>query len=237
MALCPRLEHVGVARSGGFAELCLVPAANVVPLPDDVDLDEAALLDCTAVAVHAVHRVTVPAGARVTVLGTGAIGLAVAQVARASGAGRVTVVGRRSEPLALASRLGADETIRLDAGIEPRRDAEVVFETAGGSDILVRAAAAAAPGASIGLVGESFGEQVLDFADAMQRELTFAFVWSHGSWRGRSEYGRALDLVASGRVSLAPAITHRFRLPAIADAFAAADERAVSGAIKVLVEP
>jgi 2-desacetyl-2-hydroxyethyl bacteriochlorophyllide A dehydrogenase len=237
MALCPRLEHIGVARGGGFAELCVAPEANLHRLPGGVGFDEAALLDCVAVAVHAVHRVPIPAGAAITVLGTGAIGLAVAQVARAAGAGRVTVVGTRAEPLAIAKRLGADEIVNLGAGRKPKPDAEVVFETAGGRNLLSRAAAAAAPGAKVGLVGETFQPQELDAADAMQRELTFAFVWSYGSWDGRSEYERALDLVAAGRVSLAPCVTHRFPLAEIADAFAAADDRIRSHALKVLVEP
>jgi L-iditol 2-dehydrogenase len=236
-ALCPRLEHIGVARSGGFAELCLAPEANLFPLPDGVPDEEAALLDCAAVAVHAVHRVPVPAGARVTVLGTGAIGQAVAQVARARGAGSVTVVGTRPEPLALALTLGADATLDISAGDRPAADAEIVYETAGGDGLLQRAADAAAPGASIGLVGESFEPQTLDVAAVMARELTFAFVWSHGSWRGRSEFERALELVAAGRISLAPLVTHRFALVDIGDAFAAALDRRRSGAVKVLVTP
>ena len=237
MALCARLEHLGVVRSGGFAELCLAPAANLFLLPLDVGFDEAALLDCTAVAVHAVHRVPIPAGARVTVLGTGAIGQAVAQVARASGAGRVTVVGTRSGPLELARSLGADRTVDLGSGETPPADADVVFETAGGDGLLERAVATAATGASIGLVGESFDEQALDLASAMPKELTFAIVWSYGSWGGRSEYRRALDLVAAGRVSLAPVVTHRFRLRSLVEAFDTARDRARSGAVKVLVEP
>jgi threonine dehydrogenase-like Zn-dependent dehydrogenase len=71
----------------------------------------------------------------------------------------------------------------------------------------------------------------------MARELTFAFVWSHGSWRGRSEFERALDHVAAERISLAPLVTHRFALVDIRDAFAAALDRRRSGAVKVLVTP
>jgi 2-desacetyl-2-hydroxyethyl bacteriochlorophyllide A dehydrogenase len=236
-ALCPELEHIGVARSGGFAELCLAPAGNLYPLPAVVGYEEAALLDCAAVAVHALHRVPVPAGARVTVLGAGAVGLAVAQLARAGGAAHVTVVGTRPGPLALAARLGADATVDLSAGGRPPPGAEVVFETAGGRDLLQRAAAAAGPGAAIGLVGESFEPQILDAASAMARELTLAFVWSYGSWGGRSEYAWALDLVAAGRATLAPAVTHRFPLERIGEAFDAALDRARSGAVKVLLEP
>ena len=86
-ALCPRLEHLGVARPGGFAQEVLAPAANLHRLPDGVSFAEGALLDCVAVAVHAVHRAPVPAGAHVAVSGTGAVGLATAQVARAAGPG------------------------------------------------------------------------------------------------------------------------------------------------------
>ena len=42
-ALCGRLEHIGVARSGGFAELCLAPAENLYLLPPEVSDDEGAL--------------------------------------------------------------------------------------------------------------------------------------------------------------------------------------------------
>lgn len=236
-ALCARLEHIGVARSGGFAERCVAPAENLFRLPEHVPVEEAALLDCTAVAVHTVNRVPVAAGARVVVLGAGAIGQAIAQVARESGAGSVTVVATRPGPLELARRLGADATVDLSAGEEPPHDAQVVYESAGGADLLARAIDAAGAGGTIGVVGESFEPQTLDPVRAMSGELTIAFVWSYGMWEGRSEYGRALDLVAAGRIRLAPLVTHRYPLTALADAFEAALERRRSGAVKVLVTP
>ena len=188
----------------------------------------------TAVAVHALRRVPVPAGARVVVLGAGAIGQAVAQLARLSGAGRVTVVGRRPGPLAAARSLGADETVDLGAGEPPPENADVVFETAGGAGQVGRALAAAGPGGSIGIVGESFEPESIDPAGAMPRELTIAFVWSHD---GRSEYLRALTLAGSGQATLAPIVTHRYPLAELSAAFEAALDRGRSGAIKVMVTP
>jgi L-idonate 5-dehydrogenase len=176
-----------VALPGGFAEQLLAPAANLHRLPDGVSSEEGALLDCVAVAVHAVHRVPIPAGAHVAVSGTGAVGLALAQVARACGAGRVTVVGTRPGPLEVARSLGADVTVDLSAGQERPRDAEVVYETAGGAGLLERAAAMAAVGGALGIVGEHFGRDELDVGAAMARELTIAFVWSYGTHGGRDE--------------------------------------------------
>jgi 2-desacetyl-2-hydroxyethyl bacteriochlorophyllide A dehydrogenase len=232
-ALCVRLEHIGVARAGGFAELCVAPVENLFPLSPAMSDDEGALLDCAAVAVHALARVSVVPGARVVVLGAGTIGLAVAQLARNAG-GHVTVVGTRRVPLEIALAAGADDVIDLGAGDQPPTDADVVFETAGGPTLLERAMAAAAPGATIGLVGESFGAQSLDPAHVLPRELTLAFVWSHD---GRREYERALELAERGDVRLSPAITHRFPLARLDEAFATASDRARTGAIKVVVTP
>ncbi|MGH3136309.1 MAG: zinc-dependent alcohol dehydrogenase [Gaiellaceae bacterium] len=232
-ALCDELEHMGIARPGGFAELCLAPALNLFPLPPEVSDDEGALLDCTAVGVHALARVPVARGARVVVLGAGAIGLSVAQLARLEG-GHVTVVATRPRPLEVALELGVDEVVDLGAGEEPPTDADIVFETAGGPTLVERALAAAGSGATIGLVGEAFGPQPLEPAAVLPRELTLAFVWSHD---GGAEYARALELAAHGEVRLAPAVTHRYPLSELDRAFEAASDRARSDAIKVIVTP
>lgn len=233
-SLCPTLEHIGVARGGGFAELCIVPAANLYTLPASLSYVEGALLDCTAVAVHALHRVPVGPGNRVVVLGAGAIGQAVAQAAKAAG-GHVTVVGTRATPLALARDLGADAVVDLGAGDGPPAGADVVFETAGGPGLLERAAAAAGPGGRVGLVGESFERAELDVSQAMSQELTLAFVWSYDTFDGEDEYASALELARSGTVSLEPIVTHRFELESIVEAFETASDRARSGAVKVIV--
>jgi threonine dehydrogenase-like Zn-dependent dehydrogenase len=232
-ALCVRLEHLGVARSGGFAELCLAPAENLHVLPPEVSDDEGALLDCTAVAVHALARVPVAPGTDVTVLGAGAIGLAVAQLAKLLGA-RVTIVATRRAPLEVALALGIDHVVDLGAGEDPPTQAEVVFETAGGPTLLERALAAAGPRATIGLIGEAFDAQPLEPASVLPRELTLAFVWSHD---GRAEYERALELAARGEVRLGLAVTHHYPLSELEEAFATACDRDRTGAIKVVVTP
>jgi 2-desacetyl-2-hydroxyethyl bacteriochlorophyllide A dehydrogenase len=232
-ALCVRLEHIGVARSGGFAELCLAPAENLYLLPPEVSDDEGALLDCTAVAVHALARVPVAPGARVTVLGAGAIALAMAQLAKLS-EGHVTMVATRRAPLDVALALGVDDVVDIGAGEDPPTDADVVFEAAGGPTLLDRALAAAGPGATIGLLGEAFDAQRVEPASVFPRELTLAFVWSHD---GRAEYERALELVARGDVRLASAVTHHYPLSELEEAFATASDRSRTGAIKVVVTP
>jgi threonine dehydrogenase-like Zn-dependent dehydrogenase len=79
------------------------------------------------------------------------------------------------------------------------------------------------------------GPQTLDTSTAYRKELTLRWSNSYSTWNGVSEYAIALDLLASGRVRAEPLLTHHFPLEQIGEAFAAADDKRRSGAIKVLV--
>jgi threonine dehydrogenase-like Zn-dependent dehydrogenase len=116
--LCSRgLPHVcrergllGVHRPGGFAERVAVPADALHVLPEGVEWEAAAMIEPLANALHAVRRVPDIRGARVAVIGAGAIGLLCLLVARRLGAAEVTVVDPSPGRLGTATRLGADAT-------------------------------------------------------------------------------------------------------------------------------
>jgi L-gulonate 5-dehydrogenase len=94
---CPEFKFVGVRMPGGcFSEKVAVPRQKVIKLPKAMKDEEGAMVEPTAVAVHAVQRGGVKKGDRVVVIGGGTIGLLTAQAARAFGASQVAV----SEPLA-----------------------------------------------------------------------------------------------------------------------------------------
>ncbi len=247
--LCPMRGRPHGERHGshGFSEYDVCAARNVHPLPDTVSDDAAAILDCYACAVHAVHRVRVAPHQTAVVIGTGAIGMNVGQVVRASGARRVLMTGTRPEPLAIARAAGA-----ADAGVAGSEGdpvaavldltggegADVVFETVGGSaPTLEQAVQMARRGGTVCVLGIFTAPPALDVSAAYRKELTITWSNSYSTWDGLSEYEIALDLLASGRVRAEPLITHHFPLDAIAQAFAAAADKRASGAIKVLVHP
>lgn len=245
--LCPKLEHIGGARSGGFAELTVVPAEKCYKLPNPITLEEAATLDCAAVAVHALHRVPVEPWQRVVVFGTGAIGLYTVQVAKAYGAKHILVVGgRREEPIQLAKELGAEGGIL--SGKQPPveaiwdwtngRGAEVVFETVGGtSPTFDLAVQSVAPGGRLGVIGCFTQEVTFDPRPAMRREISVHWCWSYTRRGSVPEYQIALDMLTQGQIHARPLITHRFSLEEIASAFEVANHKGDSGAIKVILCP
>lgn len=83
--LCKELKHIGYIFKGGFAEYTKAPQEKVFKLPSNVSYEEASLLDCYAVSVHAIHRVRVRVSDVVVVLGGGPLGLTTAQVVKATG--------------------------------------------------------------------------------------------------------------------------------------------------------
>ena len=244
--LCAELEHIGGARSGGFAELAVAPQDKAYPLPDPLSFEAGTLLDVLACGVHALSRVPVRPGDHVAVIGTGAIGLGIAEMAALAGAGSVAVLGRREAPLRVAEKLAGAVGINVAVGdpVEAAmtwtdgRGADIVYEAVGGSaNTLDLALSIAARGATIGVLGSFQEPQALDTGLALRRELTLAWVWSYARRGERTEYQIALDLLAQGKLQAEPLITHRFPLDRVADAFAAADNKADSNAIKVVVNP
>ncbi len=123
--------HVGFTIAGGLAEYASVPVAALHPLPDAVSTADGAWTDNLGVALWALERARLLAGESVVVIGSGAIGICAAQLARASGAGRVTLVGR-GERLARAGRYADAIIDERDAGVLAGT-ADVVVEFAGTS--------------------------------------------------------------------------------------------------------
>lgn len=234
-------------HSSGFSEFDVVAASNVFPLPDHVSIEEAAILDVYAVAVHGVNRLPVKPYHSVAILGTGAVGLTQGQVARALGARQVIVVGTRDEPLEVARACGAADAVVNASKVDPVRavldltggeGADVVFETVGGrANTVQQGCDMAAFGGKVGVVGLFVEPISIDTRPAMRKEVEIRWVNSYSTWEGVREFQIALDLLASGRVQAGKLITHRVPLDRVAEGFAWANDKRGSGAIKVLVIP
>ncbi|MCH7652980.1 MAG: alcohol dehydrogenase catalytic domain-containing protein [Chloroflexi bacterium] len=247
--VCPArgLRHGERQESHGFSQYDVCVAANCHPLPDGVDFDAASQVDCYACGVHALNRCDVAPGDTAVVLGTGAIGITLGQVAKAFGVRRVIMVGTRDEPLQIAMEANAADEVIVNSRIDPveavleatgGQGADLVFETVGGSaPTISQAIGMARYGGTVSILGVFTEDQSVDVATAYRKELQLRWSNSYSSWRGVSEYETALELLADGRVNPKKFINKHFALGKISEAFAAADDKRSSGAIKVMVHP
>ncbi len=207
--LCTHLEAIGVTRDGGFAQYCVVPEKQALPVPEGLRVKEAAMAEPVACCVHGIDLAGIRAGQTVAVLGGGAIGLILAQLAWAQGAADVVV----SEPAAPRRQIAAE--IGLEA-IPPEElagrlpdGADVVIEAVGARATTAQALEIARRGATVLFFGVTpMGQKIeVEPFQIYQKELTIK-----GSALNPFTQQRALALLGSGRVKVAPLITHTIDL-------------------------
>jgi alcohol dehydrogenase, propanol-preferring len=136
--LCESKSFTGYSVDGGYAEFLLASERFLLPLSSGPGAEQAPLLCAGIIGYRALKLVLPPAGGRIGFFGFGGSAHLTLQVAARLGFETVAY-SRNPEHLALASRLGATETVRSGSSpgspAHPRLDAAVVFSPAGESVI------------------------------------------------------------------------------------------------------
>ena len=179
-AQCDTVEGIiGVTCPGAFAEYFSAPAKNLLKLPDNVSSSAGGLVSCAVItAVHAYRRTRLTVGDTAVVLGAGGIGQILIQILKNAGI-QVVAISRSEESLQIASRLGAQLTIPLNAEDAGRQvadfsaadGADCVFECVGTSQTMKVAAACIRRGGQIIVIGEEPEFPEIDTIQIAQREI------------------------------------------------------------------
>ena len=229
--LCPERKSIGSAVNGGFTRYVVVPERNLHRLPENVDYQAGALTEPLACVVHgALELPRLLPGDIAVVAGPGAIGLLTLQAVKAAGA-HVILLGTEQDQhrLALAQQLGADHVVnvqredpaKLVADLTDGVGADIVYECSGAGPAaqqLLTLVRRAGQYAQIGL----FGKPVAwDLDQICYKELTVT--GSNASVP--SAWGRALRLLAEGKVQTRPLISHTFPLSGWRQAFDLFEQR------------
>lgn len=111
--LCPLTIGVGVNRPGAFAEYLVMPASNIIKLPDNISDDQAAIMDPLGNSVHTALSYDL-AGEDVLITGAGPTGSMAAAIAKHLGARHIVVTDVNDYRLSLAKKLGATRTVNIN---------------------------------------------------------------------------------------------------------------------------
>ncbi len=238
---CQKKKLIGLWSDGCMTERVAVPVVNLIPRPDGVEAWQAALLEPVAVGLNTVDRLQIRLGETVAVLGQGPIGLALTRLCALSGAGRLIVTDAREAPFAVSRAYGASDCVDVTQG-DPRealleltggRGADVVIETSGFPASSAMVLDVVRKEGKVAHIGWANDLPPLPVIPIMAKTLTVFGVGGNG---GRGQYERAQELVRTGRLDLAPMVTHRFGLDDVAQAFAVAAGK-TEGVIKVVLTP
>lgn len=234
---CRTLGLYGIDVPGSLAEYVALPASALIPVRDDVDELQVALVEPLAVAVHAVSQSAMTGGETVMVFGAGPIGVLTALVARAAGAGRVLVSEPSPARLTVAASLGFQtvptdgEPVAAIAGLTEGEGADIVFDTAAHPSVASLLSKATRVKGTIVLVGiykrpVEVDLQAIAFAE---QHVVGVRVYT------RANMERAVELVEADALGLGRLPVEVFPLEETPAAFALA--MAATGVLKVLVSP
>lgn len=211
-----RERSIGYGAPGGFADVMVVRDVtidhDIVPVPPDVETDDLVWVEPLSVAVHAVRRAGLDHSSGPTlVLGAGSVGLCVLAAAKAAGASGLVVVEPRADRLAAAASLGVtvvhpSELTSADLGLAG------VIDTSGSAAAISSALPHLAPGGRLTLVG--LGDGAVPWP-AGGIDVVTSFAFDH------EDFHAAVDHIVSGRVRLAPFISHRYGLTEVGEAITA----------------
>lgn len=222
--LCRNTLGVGVHRAGAFAEYLCIPESNVVPIPDDIPDDIAAVFDPLGNAVHTALSFDL-VGEDVLVTGAGPIGIMGALVAQKVGARKVVITDISPYRIALAKKLGVQHVV--DVSTDTLRDVMDDIGMAEGFDVGLEMSGAAPAmrqmisrmnnGGKIALLGIAPTEFAVDWNEIIFKMLTVKGIY------GREMYEtwyKMIALVQSG-LDISDLITHRITIDDFEDGFAA----------------
>ncbi|MCS6896458.1 MAG: bi-domain-containing oxidoreductase, partial [Nitrospira sp.] len=235
-----------VASNGKHAQVVAVPKHLCAKVPDSVSDEAAAFTVLAAIALQGVRLAQPTLGEAIVVTGLGLIGLIAVQLLRAHGC-RVLGIDLDPAKLELARRFGAD-TVDLSRGEDPLA-AAARFSRGRGVDAVLIAASTTSnePMHQAALMCRKRGRIVLvgvvglelSRADFYEKELTFQVSCSYGPgrydptyeegghdypvgfvrWTEQRNFEAVLDMMADGRLDVAPLVTHRFDLSHAEEAY------------------
>jgi 2-desacetyl-2-hydroxyethyl bacteriochlorophyllide A dehydrogenase len=225
-------------KGGGFAEYTSVLDRQVYRLPDSIPMEWGAFLEPASCCVHGIDRATIKPGQSVAILGGGAIGLILMQLALHSGATTVIVSEPQAMRREIAHQLGATATVDPTNGdaVEAIKDlseggVDVVIESAGLPVTVLQCFDVVRRGGRIVLFGVNNPDTTVEFSpySVFRNELTIL-----GTVMSHDTFPRTMELIASEKIKVQPLISH---IKSLSRFFEALGMHERQEGLKILITP
>ncbi|KAE8387177.1 D-xylulose reductase A [Aspergillus alliaceus] len=214
--LCEKMAFAATPPyDGTLAKYYVLPEDFCYKLPESINLQEAAVMEPLSVAVHIVRQANIAPGQSVVIFGAGPVGLLCCAVARAFGSPKIIAVDIQRGRLEFARKYAATATFEPSKApalenanriIEENNlglGADVVIDASGAEPSVHTGIHVLRPGGTYVQGGMGRSEMTFPIMATCTKELNVK-----GSFRyGSGDYKLAVNLVASGKVSVKELIT------------------------------
>lgn len=230
---------LSVDNPGGLTHKINVRSDMVIKVPTNITDEEVAMVEPTAVSLHAIHLADIKVGDKVLIIGGGIIGLTAAMFAKKEGASFVAISEVNDKRGNNAIKLGvADKYFKADQDIiknlltEVNEGFDVVIECCGNSAAVSTALMAVKPGSTIVLVGVSPTPITIPTVVAVLREITIKGAIAYT----KDEFKTCIDLMSNKQIDVLKFLSKTVGFDEVQKSY----EELMSGSselIKILVDP
>jgi D-xylulose reductase len=197
---------------GCLRETVVHPSAFTFKLPDNVSLDEGAMVEPLAIGLHANRKAGIKPGDIALVTGAGTIGMVTAMAAMAGGCSKVIITDVIQPKLDLAARFGMipvnikqqnlNEVVRNVTG---GWGVDLIFEASGNEAAISRIFEPLCLGGKVIFIGMPVKPVPVDIVAAQAKEAKMETIFRYAH-----VYPSALSLMSSGKIDVKPLITDRY---------------------------
>ena len=231
--MCENAQASGVTRNGAFAEYVTVPAGQLYELPDSVSFEEGALIEPLACALYGIKRLNPPYGSRAVVYGAGPMGLLLLKALKTGGVSRLASVDISDPCLERAKKMGATDTFHSAEEVREKypRGFDVVVDATGNPQVIERMFSTAAKKAKI----LQFGCADSNASVTVNPYQIYDNDWEYiGTRTAVYTYGQAIDMIASGRITVSDIISECVSMEQMADYL---EHGKPAGSMKIVLRP
>lgn len=237
--MCKSYNYLGSRTDGGFAEYVAVPVWNLIELPSEVSFEDAAMLEPTCVALHAIRQAEFKDVQSAVVYGCGTIGTLVLQWLTAMGVKRLYAVGTRKEQQELVTALteGIFCNCREENPVDFVRKqtdgagVDIVFECVGVSESINNAVSLVRAGGQVVLVGNPAGDITFDkqiYWKILRQQLKLYGTWNSSFTKEKEDdWQTAVRAIQEGKIRPAAQITQRFSFEKLHDGLEVMQDKGV----------
>lgn len=217
-------EYYGAHFDGGFAEYLAVPSAQAITVPDDIGMQDAAMVEPLTVANHAVSTIgDLIVGDTVLVQGPGPIGVFTAELCRLAGAETIIVAGTNADTefrLPKIDDLGYRSVNIMEESLEsvvkaetPSGTVDSVFDCSGSHLAINDAISVIKEGGDIVVVGTPGSPSEFDLSTVVRSRISIQGSYGYST----EELRRSARLLAAGDIQTKVLATTDFGLADVPD--------------------
>lgn len=197
---------LSLTNPGSLAPKIAIRPDMVIKLPDEINDEEAAMVEPVAVGLHAIHLADIKVGAKVLVIGGGIIGLVSSMFAKKEGASYVAISetnenrGLKAVALGVADEFfdAKKENMVNEAITKTNGGFDFVIDCSGNSPAVSTALTVVKPGGTVILVGVAMGPVTIPTVLAVMRELTVKGAIAYT----KEEFETCIDLISKKQIDV-----------------------------------